>query len=73
MKELKIMIMNKRVHNLQKQNIYPEENKVHVWNFDLDKINTQKNQLEPLLSMDELTMVSKFHFEIDKHRFICSQ
>jgi len=65
--------MNKRIYNLHKQKINLEENEVHIWNFDLDKINSQKERFEKILSNDELTRADKFHFEIDKVRYICSR
>ena len=65
--------MNKRIYNLHKQKINLEENEVHIWNFDLDKINSQIEQFEKILSNDELTRADKFHFEIDKVRYICSR
>lgn len=72
-KKYKIMIMNKRIYNLQNQNIALEENEVHIWNFDLDNLNSKKLKLEKILSDDELARANKFHFEIDKDRFICSR
>ena len=65
--------MNKRVYNLQNQTITLSEYEVHIWNYDLDKILPLKNQLEKILSVDELVRANKFHFEIDKDRFICSR
>jgi len=65
--------MNKRIYNLHNQKINLEENEVHIWNFDLDKINSQIERFEKILSNDELTRADKFHFEIDKVRYICSR
>lgn len=65
--------MNKRVYNLQTKNITLAEDEVHIWNFDLEKINSQLEQFEKILSNDELTRAAKFHFEIDKARYICSR
>ena len=65
--------MNKRIYNLHKQKINLEENEVHIWNFDLDKINSHIERFEKILSNDELTRADKFHFEIDKVRYICSR
>jgi 4'-phosphopantetheinyl transferase len=66
-------MMNKRIYNLHDQKFDLEENEVHIWNFDLDKINSQIEQLEKILSNDELIRADKFHFEIDKVRYICSR
>jgi len=62
--------MNKRFYNIQKQKIELRESEVHIWNFDLDKISLLMNQFEKILSDDELVRANKFHFEIDKVRFI---
>jgi len=67
------MMMNTRNFNVEAQNIALESNEVQIWNFDLDLINTQKNRLGKILSDDELVRADKFHFEIDKNRFICSR
>jgi len=65
--------MNKRIYNLQTQNVTLAEDEVHIWNFDLDNINSQIERFEKILSNDELTRADKFHFEIDKVRYICSR
>ena len=65
--------MNKRFYNFQKQKIELGESEVHIWNFDLDRISSLMNQFEKILSDDELVRANKFHFEIDKVRFICSR
>ena len=65
--------MNKRFYNFQKQKIELRESEVHIWNFDLDKISSLMIQFEKILSDDELVRANKFHFEIDKVRFICSR
>lgn len=67
------MIINKRNYNLQNQNISLADNEVHIWNFDLDNFIKHKEQFEKFLSDDELIRADKFHFEIDKNRFICSR
>ena len=66
-------MMNRRILNPDNQNIELKEYEVHMWNFDLDKINPQMERLEKILSNDELVRANKFHFEIDKVRFICSR
>ncbi len=65
--------MNKRTYNLQIENINLAEDEVHIWNFDLDRINPLKNTIENILSEEELVRAGKFHFEIDKDRYICSR
>ena len=65
--------MNKRMYNLHKQKINLEENEVHIWNFDLNTVIPMKDQFQKILSDDELIRADKFHFEIDKNRFICSR
>ena len=65
--------MNKRFYNFQNQKIELGANEVHIWNFDLDKISSLMNEFENILSDDELVRANKFHFEIDKVRFICSR
>ena len=67
------MMMNKRIYNLQNQNIALADNEVHIWNFDLDKIISRENLFEKILSDDELVRAKKFHFATDKDRFICSR
>ena len=66
-------MMNTRYFNVGAQNIALESNEVQIWNFDLELINTQKDRLRKILSDDELVRADKFHFEIDKNRFICSR
>jgi 4'-phosphopantetheinyl transferase len=67
------MNVNKRIYNLQNQNLTLSEDEIHIWNYDLGKIIPLKNQLEKILSVDELVRANKFHFEIDRERFICSR
>lgn len=67
------MNMNKRIYNLRNQNISLADDEVHIWNFNLDKINSRKNQFEKILPEDELVRAKKFHFATDKDRFICSR
>jgi len=65
--------MNKRTYNLQNQNICLSEAEVHIWNFNLDRIKPVQNRLDKILSDDELVRANKFHFDIDKDRYICSR
>lgn len=65
--------MNKRTYNLQNQKISLEENEVHIWNFNLDRIRPVQNRLDKILSNDELVRASKFHFDIDKDIYICGR
>ena len=66
-------MMNGRILNPDSQNIALKEYEVHIWNFDLDKINSQMERLKKILSNDELVRANKFHFDTDKDRFICSR
>lgn len=59
--------------NSPNQDLSIEQDQVHIWNIDLDKINSHKLMLRKFLSHDELTKASRFHFEIDKERFICGK
>ncbi len=64
--------MNKRTYNLNHRDIPLNEKEVHIWNFELNDIsNENKQALKGLLSKDELERASKFHFDIDRERFIC--
>ncbi|MCW8805541.1 MAG: 4'-phosphopantetheinyl transferase superfamily protein [Ignavibacteriaceae bacterium] len=64
--------MNKRTYNPNHQGILLNEKEIHIWNFDLNNISMENKQaLKVLLSKDELERASKFHFDIDRERFIC--
>jgi len=64
--------VNKRTYNLNHRDIFLNEKEVHIWNFDLNNIlNENKQALKGLLSIDELERASKFHFDVDRERFIC--
>ena len=65
--------MNKRTYNLQNQSISLSKAEVHIWNFNLDRIRPVQNRLDKILSNDELVRGNKFHFDIDKDRYICSR
>lgn len=65
--------MNKRTYNLQNQSLYLSEAEVHIWNFNLDRIKPLQYGLDKILSDDELVRGNKFHFDIDKDRYICSR
>lgn len=66
-------LMNKRIYNLKQQEITLQNSEAHIWNFNLDSINSEKIKLEKILSEDEQIRSNKFHFEIDKDRFICGR
>jgi len=64
--------VNKRTYNLNHRDIPLNEKEVHIWNFDLNNISDENKQaLIGLISKDELERASKFHFDIDRERFIC--
>jgi 4'-phosphopantetheinyl transferase len=65
--------MNKRTYNPQNQSISLSEAEVHIWNFDLDRIKPLQNRVKEILSGDELVRANKFHFDIDRDRYICSR
>ncbi len=65
--------MIKRIYNPHKHKLDLKENEVHIWNLDLDKFLRIKDQLENILSDDELIRAGKFHFERDKDWYICSR
>jgi 4'-phosphopantetheinyl transferase len=48
-------------------------NEVHVWRVFLDLTSVQIDYLQKILSADELTRVSRFHFEKDQKRFIAAR
>jgi len=50
-----------------------KKQQAHIWFFDLDKAGNEKNLFRSMLSQDELTRADKFHFEIDRNRFICTR
>jgi 4'-phosphopantetheinyl transferase len=66
-------MINRRTFNRDIQDIALAENEVQIWNFDLDKISSQMEHLKEILSNDELVRAGKFHFKVDKVRFICSR
>ena len=65
--------MMKQVFNPKNRDLSLGENEVHIWNIDLDKFNKQNELFKKILSDDELIRANKFHFEIDKDRFICGR
>jgi|GEM_PF-1158606 len=65
--------MNKRIYNRNDPEITLEKDQVHIWSFDLNTVIPINDQFQKILSDDELIRADKFHFEIDKNRFICSR
>jgi 4'-phosphopantetheinyl transferase len=51
--------------------IYP--NQVHIWRAYLDVSETQREELQEILSADELDRAKRFHFEQDRNRFITTR
>lgn len=66
-------MMNKQIYNQQYPEIILEEDKVHLWGFDLSKLFHFADKFKKILSDDELIRADKFHFKIDKDRYICSR
>lgn len=53
--------------------MYLEEAEVHVWRASLDMLASEVGVLQPTLSPDELARAERFHFEIDRRRFIVAR
>lgn len=49
------------------------EDEVHVWRVDLEAIRGNESRWQRLLSPDELTRASRFHFPADRQRFTASR
>jgi 4'-phosphopantetheinyl transferase len=49
------------------------EDEVHLWRADLDAIRADESHWQEVLSSDELTRASRFHFPIDRQRFVASR
>src|SRR5271156_5403842 len=49
------------------------ENEVHLWRVDLEAIRADESRWRQVLSSDELTRASRFHFPSDRQRFIASR
>lgn len=65
-------MMKRRIHN-QYSEIILEEDIVHLWSFDLSMLFHIVDTFQKILSDDELIRADKFHFKIDKYRYICSR
>jgi 4'-phosphopantetheinyl transferase len=49
------------------------ENEVHLWRVDLEAIRADESRWQQVLSSDELTRASRFHFPSDRQRFVASR
>jgi len=46
---------------------------LHVWRTSLDVPDTMVERLRQILSLDERVRADRFHFQIDRHRFITAR
>jgi 4'-phosphopantetheinyl transferase len=46
---------------------------VHLWRVDVEAIRADESRWQQVLSSDELTRASRFHFPSDRRRFVASQ
>ncbi|MEP6948363.1 MAG: hypothetical protein ABI863_03780, partial [Ginsengibacter sp.] len=46
---------------------------VHVWRADLDVAKSEMEKLLEILSPDEIDRAGRFHFEIDKKRYVTAR
>jgi 4'-phosphopantetheinyl transferase len=49
------------------------EDEVHVWRADLESIGSDESRWRKVLSPDETTRASRFHFTIDRERFVAAR
>lgn len=72
MDEVKVYQYHLNIKNLKSGSVdlTLENNQVHVWVLNLDKLKDYENFLVKFLSQDELEKSGNFHFEIDQERFI---
>jgi 4'-phosphopantetheinyl transferase len=50
-----------------------QEDEVHLWRADLDAIRADESRWVAMLSEDESTRASRFHFSSDRQRFVASR
>jgi 4'-phosphopantetheinyl transferase len=49
------------------------EDEVHLWRVDLEAIRADESRWQKVLSSDELTRASRFHFPRDRQRFVAAR
>ncbi len=49
------------------------EDEVHLWRLDLEAIGGDESRWQQLLSPDELTRAARFHFSLDRQRFVATR
>jgi 4'-phosphopantetheinyl transferase len=49
------------------------EDEVQVWRVDLEAIRSHESRWQEILSADEANRASRFHFPIDRQRFVASR
>jgi 4'-phosphopantetheinyl transferase len=49
------------------------EDEVQLWRVDLDAIRADESRWQKVLSSDELARAARFHFPIDRQRFVASR
>jgi 4'-phosphopantetheinyl transferase len=54
-------------------NLLLPEDEVHLWRIDIDVIGADESQWQQVLSSDELTRASSFHFSRDRQRFVATR
>jgi 4'-phosphopantetheinyl transferase len=49
------------------------DNEVHLWRIDVDALRSDENRWQKILSSDEAARAARFHFAVDRQRFIISR
>jgi 4'-phosphopantetheinyl transferase len=49
------------------------EGEVHLWRIDLEAVRTNEDRWQQILSSDESARAARFHFPIDRQRFVSSR
>src|SRR2546423_7957796 len=49
------------------------ESEVHLWQIDVEAVGADEDRLRALLSADELSRASRFHFSRDRRCFVVSR
>lgn len=62
--------MQKNNWTLPPDSLNLESHHVHIWRLSLDLSTDSVKSIESTLSADELERVVRFHFQVDKNRFI---
>ncbi|ACK73661.1 4'-phosphopantetheinyl transferase [Gloeothece citriformis PCC 7424] len=63
----------KQIWSIPPQDLKLEENEVHIWCTHLDLPAEKIQQLETILSEEEINRANRFYFEKHRHRFIVAR